>query len=199
MACTYTGNHPFRLHSWLLTHLCSAAASDILLLTPSGSRTSLIQYRLLGGTLDFYFFSGPTPSQVIEQYSEVVGKPAWQNAWAFGYQQCRWGYEDVSELRKVVGSMNASNIPLEGRFFSPTTLLISAYVFKVIWSDIDLYHAYRDFTTDPVRYPAGEMRDFISELASVPASCNWFSVDVCRCRPQTNNTTYRSWMRRSPC
>ena len=72
---------------------------------------------MLGGTLDFYFFSGPTPSQVIEQYSEVVGKPAWQNAWAFGYQQCRWGYEDVSELREVVRRMNDSKIPLEGRLF----------------------------------------------------------------------------------
>jgi len=51
---------------------------------------------------------------------------------------------------------------------SPTILAISAtYVFQVIWSDIDLYHAYRDFTTDPVRYPAEEMRDFISELVSV--------------------------------
>jgi hypothetical protein len=50
-----------------------------------------------------------------------------------------------------------------------------------MWSDIDLYHAYRDFTTDPVRYPAGEMRDFISELASVPASaCDWCLIDVCR-------------------
>lgn len=98
----------------MLTHPGSAAASDILLMTPSGSQTSLIQYRMLGGTLDLYFFSGPTPSQVIEQYSEVVGKPTWQNAWAFGYQQCRWGYKDVSELREVVRRMNDSKIPLEG-------------------------------------------------------------------------------------
>lgn len=128
-------------------YLHSAAGSDILLLTPPGSHASLIQYRMLGGTLDLYFFSGPNPSQVIEQYSEVVGKPAWQNAWAFGYQQCRWGYKNVSELREVVRRMNDSKIPME-----------------VIWSDIDLYHAYRDFTTDLVRYPAGHMRDFISEL-----------------------------------
>lgn len=61
---------------------------------------------------------------------------------------------------------------------STTTLVVSSYVFKVIWSDIDLYHAYRDFTTDPVRYPAGDMRNFISELASVLAPCNWFLIDV---------------------
>jgi hypothetical protein len=62
--------------------------------------------------------------------------------------------------------------------YSPTILAISAYVFKVIWSDIDLYHAYRDFTTDPVRYPASVMRDFISELASVPAPSVWVLIDV---------------------
>jgi alpha-glucosidase len=131
---------------------------------------------MLGGTLDFYFFSGPTPSQVIEQYSEVIGKPAWQNAWAFGYQQCRWGYEGISELREVIRRMNDSNIPLEGqsRRTSPTILAVSIYVFEVIWNDIDLYHAYRDFTTDPVRYPAEVVKNFISELASVPAPSDGF-------------------------
>jgi len=118
------GSHPVylehRMHEDLTAprshgvYLHSAAASDVLLLTPPGSQTSLIQYRVLGGNLDFYFFSGPSPSQVIEQYSEVVGKPAWQNAWAFGYQQCRWGYKDVSELRGIVRRMNNSKIPLEG-------------------------------------------------------------------------------------
>ena len=119
MVFTYTGNHPLQPGSPAvdITPPGSAAAADILLLTPSDSQTSLIQYRMLGGTLDFYFFSGPTPSQVIEQYSQVVGKPAWQNAWAFGYQQCRWGYEDVSELREIVRRMNDSKIPLEGRLF----------------------------------------------------------------------------------
>lgn len=35
-----------------------------------------------------------------------------------------------------------------------------------MWSDIDLYHAYRDFTTDPTSYPADEVREFIRELVS---------------------------------
>jgi alpha-glucosidase len=49
-----------------------------MLLTPPGANVSLIEYRLLGGTLDFYFLAGPTPRAVIEQYSAIVGTPTWQ-------------------------------------------------------------------------------------------------------------------------
>lgn len=45
---------------------------------------------MLGGTLDLYFLSGPDPKSVIEQYSDVVGKPAWQPMWGFGFHLCRY-------------------------------------------------------------------------------------------------------------
>ena len=56
----------------------SAAGGDILLVTPAGSKVSLIEYRMIGGVLDFYFFSRPAPNNVIDQYGELVGFPAWQ-------------------------------------------------------------------------------------------------------------------------
>lgn len=37
-----------------------------------------------------------------------------------------------------------------------------------MWNDIDLYHALRDFTTDPVSFPADEVRAFIEDLVSCP-------------------------------
>lgn len=95
-------------------YLHSAAGADILLLSPNSTQKSLIEYRLLGGTLDFYFFSGPTPQKVIEQYGELIGKPKWQPAWAFGFQLCRWGYTSVKETREQVIKMREANIPLEG-------------------------------------------------------------------------------------
>ncbi|KAF8174420.1 galactose mutarotase-like domain-containing protein, partial [Pholiota molesta] len=112
--------------------LLSAAGGDILLLTPPNSNTSLIEYRMIGGTLDFYFLSGPTPNTVIEQYGALVGLPTWQPAWGFGFHLCRWGYQDIAETREQVTKMREANIPLE-----------------VMWNDIDLYHAVRDFTSDP--------------------------------------------------
>lgn len=92
----------------------SAAGSDILLLTPPASDVSLIQYRLIGGTLDFYFCSGPTPQNVIEQYGELIGMPTWQPAWGFGFHLCRWGYTNIDETKKQVTRMREANIPLEG-------------------------------------------------------------------------------------
>lgn len=103
---------------------------------------------MIGGVLNFYFFSGPSPNSVIEQYGELIGLPAWQPAWGFGFHLCRWGYHDINETREQVIGMRNAGIPLE-----------------VMWNDIDLYHAFRDFTSDPVTYPREAMRAFTTELA----------------------------------
>ncbi|TFK48006.1 hypothetical protein OE88DRAFT_1665015 [Heliocybe sulcata] len=153
------GSHPIYLdHRYNTTtntskthgvFLFTSAGADVLLATPSSSNVSLIEYRLLGGILDFYFLSGPTPQTVIEQYGEIVGLPTWQPMWGFGFHLCRWGYHTVNDTREAVTRMREAGIPLE-----------------VMWNDIDLYLAYRDFTSDPVSFPGEEMRAFIQELAA---------------------------------
>lgn len=95
----------------------SAAGSDIILASPPSSNQSLIQYRIIGGTLDFYFFSGPDPNSVIEQYGQVVGFPTRPPNWGFGFHLCRWGYVSLFETKEQVDAMRAANIPLEGSFF----------------------------------------------------------------------------------
>ncbi|KAI0033871.1 glycosyl hydrolases family 31-domain-containing protein [Vararia minispora EC-137] len=129
--------------------LSSAAGADVLLTTPRGAKQSLVQYRLLGGVLDFYFFAGPTPIAAIEQYGALAGRPAWVPYWAFGFHLCRWGYADLADTRAQVERMRAASIPLE-----------------VMWNDIELYHDLRDFTTDPVGFPPEDVRAFIRELAA---------------------------------
>lgn len=42
-----------------------------------------------------------------------------------------------------------------------------------MWNDIDMYHAYRDFTLDPVAYPVDEFKAFVDEL-------------VCALRPRSS-------------
>lgn len=135
----------------------SAAGSDTLLLTPPSSAVSLIEYRSIGGTFDFYFFSGPSPQKVVEQYGALVGLPTWQPYWGLGFHLCRWGYTSVNDTKAQVEAMRAANIPLE-----------------TMWNDIDVYHAFRDFTTDPTSFPANEVRDFIRELVGVLLYCLHF-------------------------
>ena len=125
-----------------------------MLFTPPASKVSLIEYRLIGGTLDLYFLSGPTPQKVVEQYGALVGRPTWQPYWGFGFHLCRWGFTDMNATREAVRRMREADIPLE-----------------VMWNDIDLYHALRDFTSDPVSFPGEEMRAFIRELVSL-----WFDA-----------------------
>ncbi|KAJ7441544.1 glycoside hydrolase family 31 protein [Mycena latifolia] len=122
-------------------------AADILLLTPPSSLTSLIQYRLIGGIISLYFLSGPTPVSVIEQYSSIVGKPTWQPYWGFGFHLCRFGYTSINDTKGVVQRMRDADIPLETQ-----------------WTDIDLFYAFRDFTTDPITFPLDEVIELITQL-----------------------------------
>ena len=93
-------------------------------------------WRTLGGAIDLFFFDGPTQAEVTKQYqTSAIGLPAMQQYWAFGYHQCRWGYRNWTELREIVETMRAFNIPM-GR--SPFT---RAYVSRGILHEILLiYH-----------------------------------------------------------
>ncbi|KAF8318461.1 glycoside hydrolase family 31 protein [Clavulina sp. PMI_390] len=135
----------------------NSAGLDVIL------RDGVIQYRAIGGTLDFYFYSGDksglipgrpqsprhvnSPANVIEQYVQSIGLPQVPPTWAFGFHQCRWGYDSIAELQEAVDSMRNASIPLE-----------------TAWSDIDWMHAYRNFVSDPLRFDPEEFKAFIDGL-----------------------------------
>ncbi len=88
--------------------LRNAHAQEILL-RPSG-----ITWRALGGSIDLHIYNGPRAEDVTKSYQRTtVGLPAMQQYWAFGFHQCRWGYQNWTVLQDVVDNFAKFQIPLE--------------------------------------------------------------------------------------
>ncbi|KAJ2320829.1 hypothetical protein IWW52_001115 [Coemansia sp. RSA 2704] len=106
-----------------------------------------VQFRVLGGTLDLYFFAGPSALSVVDQYTQLVGRPNRIPYWALGFHNCRFGYTGVGEVNQVIANYSAARIPLEAA-----------------WTDIEYMDSTRDFTFDNANYPLDKMRKQLDYL-----------------------------------
>uniref|UniRef100_A0A8D0F190 P-type domain-containing protein n=1 Tax=Strix occidentalis caurina TaxID=311401 RepID=A0A8D0F190_STROC len=93
--------------------------------------TPALTYRTTGGILDFYMVLGPTPELVVQEYT-LVGRPVMPPYWALGFQLCRYGYENDTEIANLVEDMKAAGIPHD-----------------VQYADIDYMERQLDFTLSP--------------------------------------------------
>ena len=84
---------------------------------------------LTPGILDFYFFLGPEPEAVIQQYQEVIGRPHMPPYWGLGFHQCRWGYHDLQEVEDVVNNYTA---------FGVSVLSFIVFVLPMIMFTVDV-------------------------------------------------------------
>lgn len=62
--------------------------------------------------LDFYFFTGPTPGDVVRQYTNVIGKPAMPPLWGLGFHLCRYGYKTLERTKQVWKRNIDAGIPM---------------------------------------------------------------------------------------
>ncbi|XP_020898902.1 lysosomal alpha-glucosidase [Exaiptasia diaphana] len=106
-----------------------------------------ITYRSIGGIMDFYVFLGPSPEQVIQQYTAVIGKPYLPPYWGLGYHLCRWGYGSLERTIQVNSNMRAKGIPQD-----------------VQWNDIEYMRDHLDFTVDPSKWNG--LGDFVKKIQS---------------------------------
>ncbi|KAG0253564.1 hypothetical protein BG011_006309 [Mortierella polycephala] len=141
------GSHPFHLE------MRNGVAHGVFLRNSNGMDVIIspkkITYKVIGGVLDFTIFVGPNPTDVINQYTEVIGRPHMPPAWALGFHQSRYGYSSINEVEEVVRQYAANKLPLDG-----------------LWLDIDYMDQYRDFTYDETRYPQARMKNLASNLAT---------------------------------
>ncbi|KAK7508259.1 hypothetical protein BaRGS_00000498, partial [Batillaria attramentaria] len=95
----------------------------------------MFTYRTIGGILDFFVFLGPSPEAVIQQYTELVGRPVMPPYWALGFQMCRYGYNSLANMQTAVSATLNDNIP-----------------FDVQYADIDHMDERKDFTVDNANF-----------------------------------------------
>lgn len=94
------GSFPFYLQ------MLEGKASGVMLLNSNGMdvqlKTSSVKFTVIGGIIDLYVFVGPTPTEVIQQLTSIVGYPAMVPYWSLGLHNCKYGYTSLSEIKEVV-------------------------------------------------------------------------------------------------
>ncbi|CAF4901806.1 unnamed protein product [Rotaria sp. Silwood1] len=106
-----------------------------------------ISYTTIGGIIDLYLFTGPTTQDVIQQYWDVIGKPTMPPYWSLGFHLCRYGYNNIDNLRAVIQRMHDAEFP-----------------YDVQWTDIDAMSSHLDFTYDQKNFNG--LPDLVHSLQS---------------------------------
>lgn len=131
-------------------HIPSGNMHGVLLLNSNAMDYSFssipsLTMRTIGGILDFFIFLGPTPEQVIQQYTWLIGRSMLPSYWSLGFQISRWGYNNISHLNTVIKRNQNANVP-----------------FDVQYLDIDYMDSKKDFTIDTIRFP--DLNQYVSQL-----------------------------------
>ncbi|GAB6030871.1 hypothetical protein CHUAL_007706 [Chamberlinius hualienensis] len=134
------GNYPMESYNsygvqpFYMTVEDDGNANGVLLLNSNAMEIELqpspaLTYRTIGGILDFYILLGPTPDRVVQQLTQIIGRPYMPPYWSLGFQLSKWDYGNSSELKSVIDNMRNAKIP-----------------YDVQYSDIDYMDGKKDFT-----------------------------------------------------
>lgn len=88
------------------------------------------------GVLDVVVFLGDSPADVLDQFTDLTGKPFLPLQSTIGYHQCRWNYNTEHDVLTVQNEMDKAHIP-----------------FDVIWLDLEYTHDRKYFTWKESSFP----------------------------------------------
>lgn len=70
-----------------------------------------LTYYTTGGVLDYYIFTGPSSNNVVQQYTDLIGRPFMPPYWSLGFHLCRWGYGGIDGMKAVINRMREAQMP----------------------------------------------------------------------------------------
>jgi alpha-glucosidase len=123
-------DHPFR-------QSVDLAASDPQLWRVTGE----------GPVIDQIAVAGPSPAQVLDNYTQLTGRPAMPPLWALGYHQSRWGWPDAAAFLAIAKQFRDLQLPCDA-----------------LWFDIQKMHGFRSFTWDSNTFP--DPKGLVGQLAA---------------------------------
>ncbi|MGL5417638.1 MAG: TIM-barrel domain-containing protein [Clostridium sp.] len=98
-----------------------------------------------GGEIQYYFIYGESLKKVVSNYTSLTGRMEMPPLWSLGYQQNRFSYFDVKEVRDVVSEFEKREIPID-----------------VIYLDIDYMDGFRVMTFKSPQFDG--VKELIEEL-----------------------------------
>ena len=109
-------------------------------------RRNVTSFWAQGGEMNYYFIYGPKMTDVVENYTDLTGKPhQLPPMWALGFHQCKWSYYPEAKVKEVTSTFRKLKIPCDA-----------------IYLDIDYMDGFRCFTWDKDHFP--DPKRMVSEL-----------------------------------
>jgi alpha-D-xyloside xylohydrolase len=84
--------------------------TKLALRPPSDTMTFRSQ---VGDAVDYYFFYGPAPVQVVAEYREFTGAAPLLPKWAYGFWQCRERYSSQQQILDTAAQFRTRKIPVD--------------------------------------------------------------------------------------
>lgn len=88
------------------------------------------------GIFDGFLLFGPSPKDVVQQYTTVTGKTRMPQLFSIAYHQCRWNYKDEADVTQVDTNFDSHDIP-----------------YDTLWLDIEHTDGKKYMTWDSVHFP----------------------------------------------
>jgi alpha-glucosidase len=92
-----------------------------------------------GGEVNYYFFAGPTPAKIVQDFTALVGRTKLPPLWTLGFQQSRYSYEPEERVYEVAKTFRDKKIPVDA-----------------IYLDIDYQDKNTPFTINRKEFPTFE-------------------------------------------